>query len=220
MPAVWLLIVTTILGCFAPESKARSSEAKQAVLTPTVYVIQHRFHTGFAVHRKFLDKNRLGKVLDEFRGYQYLEIGWGDKEFYMASGDNYWLAVRALLWPTDTTMHVVGFNRLPQERFAYSEIVAIPLTEDKLAELNSFIADSFASFESLRVGLYGPSYFYPGTGSFHLFRTCNVWTAEGLAAAKLDISPAFSFTARSVLDQSAKVGKVIRSEDEAEALAH
>ena len=32
-------------------------------------------------------------------------------------------------------------------------------------------------------GLVPSSAFYPGSGTFHLFNTCNTWTASGLASA-------------------------------------
>ena len=38
---------------------------------------------------------------------------------------------------------------------------------------------------ALGPGLYGDSRFYPAWESFHLFRTCNVWTAQALRAAGL-----------------------------------
>lgn len=49
-------------------------------------------------------------------------------------------------------------------------------------------------------GLYGDSRFYPARERFHLFNTCNVWTARALRAAGLPFAPAV--TAEGVMAQA------------------
>ena len=61
-----------------------------------------------------------------------------------------------------------------------------------------------ATFErpaSPRPGLDSESHFYPATGHFSLFNTCNSWTARQLATAGLDIDPSAVITAGQLLSQ-------------------
>jgi hypothetical protein len=50
-------------------------------------------------------------------------------------------------------------------------------------------------------GLRAQSYFYPATGAFHLFNTCNTWTAGILRAGGMEISPAGIITAHDLMQR-------------------
>jgi hypothetical protein len=49
-------------------------------------------------------------------------------------------------------------------------------------------------------GLYGDSEFYAALGAYHVFNTCNSWTARQLAQLDLPIWPYFKLTASSVMN--------------------
>ena len=48
-------------------------------------------------------------------------------------------------------------------------------------------------------GIYGDSQFYKAKGEFHIFNTCNKWTAKGLESAGMNISTTFKLTASSIM---------------------
>ncbi len=50
-------------------------------------------------------------------------------------------------------------------------------------------------------GLYATSRFYPAKGRFHLFNTCNTWTARALAAAGFDVSASGTSRAETLMQQ-------------------
>ncbi len=56
-------------------------------------------------------------------------------------------------------------------------------------------------------GLYAASLFYPAVGRFHLFNTCNTWTARALAAAGFDVVDANSTKAEELMRQVRLLGK-------------
>ena len=49
-------------------------------------------------------------------------------------------------------------------------------------------------------GIYGNSQFYKAKGDFHIFNTCNKWTAKGLESAGMKISTTFKLTAGSIMN--------------------
>lgn len=62
-----------------------------------------------------------------------------------------------------------------------------------------FALDNSGAPAALGPGLYGESRFFASDKTYHLFNTCNTWTASMLRAAGFPISPAFTATADGVM---------------------
>jgi uncharacterized protein (TIGR02117 family) len=159
-----------------------------------VYIGGHTRHASIIVDRRDFDPAAsLGTA--EFDRKYWLEFGWGDADFYQAKGEDVLLGAKALFLPTDTVMHVHGFNGTPQANFPETEILEIQVTPDGYGRLLAFLRASFAhgtdgNAVPLGKGLYGLSRFYQGMGTYSMFNTCNTWTARALAAGGFPIDPA------------------------------
>ncbi|HZM35285.1 MAG TPA: DUF2459 domain-containing protein [Burkholderiales bacterium] len=57
----------------------------------------------------------------------YVEIGWGDRDYYPAEGFNLWYAIKAIAWPSASVLHVTGFDEPPARRFPASEVIELRL---------------------------------------------------------------------------------------------
>jgi hypothetical protein len=55
--------------------------------------------------------------------------------------------------------------------------------------MRGFARGSPAVLEELGPGLYGPSLFYRGVETFHVFNLCNHWVARLLSATGLPTAP-------------------------------
>lgn len=172
-----------------------------------IYVVDHGWHTGFVVPAAVIQA-QLPELATRFTGAPYLEIGWGDKGFYQAQDITASIAIKALLWPSDSVMHVVAVPAQSHAQmtrfFAYSKVAKVRVNDAELAKLTQFITQSFkfdnaSSVLPLRHGLYGDSQFYQGVNAYHLMNTCNKWTAQGLQAMGMGIAPRFKLTASSVM---------------------
>jgi uncharacterized protein (TIGR02117 family) len=201
----WLaaLSVPFAVACAAPPV----IQSAPAVETPhrTLYVVSHGWHTGIVLRRSDVHAGRWPEAAD-FPESDYLEVGWGDRDYYRASDPGPWLALKAALWPTPGVLHVVGFRGPVAAYFPASEVVTLDVTESGFERLNALIGASHerdASGRSVPLGpgLYGQGRFYASRERFHLFRTCNVWTAQALVAAGIDVSPEQSLTANGLLTQ-------------------
>jgi uncharacterized protein (TIGR02117 family) len=184
------LIIVFIPGCTAHEVSPRSDpgEAPRKVFQ----VVKHGWHVGIVVDQDEM-ASRVPLLGENFSLAEHLEIGWGDARFYQAAEPSAGLALRAALWPTASVMHIVGFSGDPANYFATSEVVNICVSRSEYRQMLDFILDSFERNPDGKViplgpGLYGNSRFYRAKGSFHLFNTCNTWTARALAAAGLPVS--------------------------------
>ena len=173
-----------------------------------VLVLNHGWHTGIVVPSVELNR-KVPQLSQRFAQAKFYEIGWGDKGFYQAQEITSALTMRAIFWPTDAVLHIVAIDD-PKTYFAQSEMRSVCMRVDALDNLLEFIRSSFvfesttdsarSGLQALKPGIYGDSHFYAAVGDYHLFNTCNSWTAKALASADEDISAYFKLTAASIMD--------------------
>ena len=136
----------------------------------------------------------------DFPDTKYLEFGWGDRVYYPAKEKTLGMTLAAALAPTPAVMHMAGRATAPTGRSGGQEVVPVALTETGFRYLVGAIAATFerpsgGRAESVSRGLYPGSRFYHAHGEFHLFNTCNTWTARMLRAGGVAISPSGIVTA-------------------------
>lgn len=198
-----IICVLTFSACSSKPDVVQSVPEINPVLGHTVYVVNHGWHTGIILP-SYRFKTLLPFLHNRFDDVPYYEFGWGDQNFYQAEEVTTGLTLKSLLLPTRSVVHVVAVKNHPVIFYRGAELYAVSLSESELTALQSFIGQSFHRNPSGNIimqqrGLYADSQFYTGTGEYHLFNTCNTWTAKGLQSAGLDISPTFKLTAGSVI---------------------
>jgi len=206
-------VVVACCACAAPV-KDLFPPGDNAVTKP-IYLVSHGWHAGIVLRRADIPADLWPENVD-FPYAEFLEIGWGDKQYYQTPDAHLGTTLRAALWPTSSVLHIVGFNGAVTAYYSSSEIIEIKLGEPGFELLSRYIAASFARDESgqalpLGRGLYGNSRFYLSRESYHLFNTCNVWTARALRAASVPITPSFSITVEQLMAQAQTFGEVVRS---------
>lgn len=172
----------------------------------TIYVISHGWHTGLAIRRGDIPDGLWPEAREAPPG-EYLEVGWGEREFYQTRGPSLLQALRAALWPSPSVLHLVGFNGPVAERFPYSQVAAISVDAAAMARLARYISDAYerdqaGNIKRMGRGLYGDSRFFAGRENFHLLRTCNVWTARALRLAGCPVG--MGITAENVMSSAEK----------------
>lgn len=187
---VVLLIIVT--ACAGPIEGLEQPDQDEPV-TP-IYLVSHGWHTGIVIKRAELPVSLLPERRD-FPEAEYLEFGWGDREFYQTPAFSLALALKAAFMSSGSVLHVAGFGSEVTHYFPASEIVEFKLSRQGFERLVGYIHESFAragpeALAPLGPGLYGESQFYRARGTFHLLNTCNTWAAKALAAAGYPLSPA------------------------------
>lgn len=180
----------------------------------SVYVIDHGWHAGIVVRKEDIPHN-IWPESQDFPDAEYLEVGWGDRDWYQAPGFNLWFALKALFWPTSSVLHVVGFNGSIESYFPENEIIELELSLRGFERLFGYIQDSHArdtSGKTIRLGpgLYRNSFFYLSNEKFHLFKTCSVWAAKAIRSAGYPITPSYAMTVGNLMFQVRKFGKVVQ----------
>ncbi len=110
---------------------------------------------------------------------------------------------------------MAGLDALPTDRGRKIEVAELRLTPREFDDLSRFISKSYArdgTGHTIRLarGYTDNSAFYLATGRYHLFNTCNTWTAKALRAAGCPLVAALTLTASQLMDQALSACKGIR----------
>jgi len=211
---IWILFLAA--SCCACAAQVRDAPApSERGQRSTIYLVSHGWHAGIVLRRADIPDS-IWPELGDFPDTEYLEVGWGDSDYYQTPDPHEGLIVKAALLPTASVLHLVGFSGPVPAYFPYSEIIRIELPAAGFEHLSRAIVASFARDEAgnttlLGPGLYGKSRFYLSGESYHLFNTCNVWTARALRAAGLPITPARAISVENLMYQARRFGMVVQS---------
>ena len=181
----------------------------------TIHLVRHGWHAGIVVKRADIPPG-IWPQHNDFPEAEYVEVGWGDKDYYMTPKPHLGITLKAGLLPTASVLHVVGFSGAVTRNFPHSEVIRIDLSEAGFERLctsleNSYARDEAGRSQPLGPSLYGDGQFYLSRETYHAFNTCNVWTARALRAAGCPITPAFTLTVDTLMAQAAKWGSVIQA---------
>lgn len=171
-----------------PVQTCRADAAPQ-----TIFVASNGWHSAIFVLRSAITEKNLPEI-DDFSGALYIGFGWGDADYFPARDPGFTTLLSAALVPTPSVIHVTGLRVSPRDAYPRDQVVALTLSHDGFGKLVRYIADTFDRRRSRRAETIAPgldpnSRFYRARGEFHLFNTCNSWTARGLAAAGFAIDP-------------------------------
>jgi uncharacterized protein (TIGR02117 family) len=170
-----------------------------------IFVVHNYWHAALVVRKADLSQGLVPEQ-DHFLEAEYLEISWGDRDYFPAIEESVGLALRAAFWSRGSVLHVVGFRGAVKDYFTEGEIIELALSPESVRRLSEFVsasllrADPFMPAQS-QPGLVANGRFYRATGKFSIFRTCNTWIAEALKSAGLGISPWYVITAGSLARQ-------------------
>ena len=204
----WILAPIFVLtACVAPPA-AETPRAPDGPLVQ-VYLVAHDDHTGIAIRRADIPAGLWPESRD-FPQAEFLEVGWGARDYYMGRDQGFWGTLKAALGHTQSVLHVAGFRGLPANTFRGSEVIELSIPREGFDRLVRTIHDAHeragaAAAAPLGPGLYGDSRFYPAWQQFSLFNTCNVWTAGALRSAGLPVEDAI--TKEGIMSQARVLAK-------------
>ena len=204
---VLIASLSVISGC-STKPHVMSQTEVDAPSSENIYIARQGLHTGIVIPTRTIE-SVLPQLYDRFSGTPYIEFGWGDRAYYQSDEVTLGMTVKALVWPTSSVVRVVAIPERPDIHFADNDLETLCLDQKQFALLiafisNSFLRDSDANIIKSKDDTINDSEFYQAEGRYHVFNTCNNWTAKGLKSAGLKISPTFKVTAGSVMGYLSK----------------
>lgn len=172
-----------------------------------IYLVSHGWHVGLVV-----DREAFAEPLGEGR---YVEIGWGDGDYYPARRGTVRLALRAAFCSRFSLLQVVGFDAPVTEMFPDSKILETTLSPQGFAALARYVDAAFVlDGDGRRIAAgpsqYGSGAFYLAHGRYRLADNSNTWAARALAVAGCPIDADSVITAGALLRQAARFASVVR----------
>jgi uncharacterized protein (TIGR02117 family) len=208
-PATTLLACATalfgVLGGCVRQGLDRVAVDPSPLGAHRIFVLGHGYHTGLAVHARELP-DAAWPALHDFPDAEYLELGWGNREYYPRQHPGVWLALRALFTPTSSTLRVVPVAGPLTRFFRDSEIIELQVSQAGFERMVEFVRqthelDAYGGAIAISSELHDGSRFYASPRTFHAFENCNVWVARALEAAGLPVHPETAITAGMLLRQ-------------------
>ena len=198
-----MAVVLSALACAPPAGAPLSPSFADGTRSTPVWVVSHGWHLGLAMARADVSP-AIWPERDDLGPFAFLEVGWGDGEYYPAARGTVAQALKAAFRSTTSVLHVAAFDQHPSRYFAGTEVVEIRVAREGFEELCRFIAGYYARDDAGRAvavgpGLYGPSRFYRARGQYRVFDNSNHWTARALRSAGVAIDPEAALTAGVVL---------------------
>jgi uncharacterized protein (TIGR02117 family) len=211
--AAMVLMSVLLFACASPPNNLFPPGPNEP--SRTIYLVSHGWHAGIVVKRTDIPAG-IWPQQNEFPEAEYLELGWGDKDYYMTPKPNLGITLKAGLLPTASVLHVVGFRGPVTGYFPSSEVIRIDLSEAGFQHLCRYLEKSYALDETglsqpLGPSLYGNGQFYLSRETYHAFNTCNAWTAKALREAGCPITPAANLRVKTLMNHVAKFGTVIQT---------
>lgn len=197
-------LVLALLALLSGDRQAAAQRAPAAECA-TIFVINHGWHTGIAVPAADFAPGAFFRE-KQLTDRRWLEFGWGDAAFYQTPDAGLGLALRALFAPTDTVMHVVGFDNPPTKAYPTREALALGFPPAGYRAVLGYIKGSFARDAEDRPVLSkdpkdGRSAYFKARGRYSILRTCNTWLAEALVAGGLPLDPEEAARAEDLMAQ-------------------
>lgn len=208
---VMMVVLVWCVGCAASGTLLYPVQDQEE--PRLIYVVSHGWHTGIVVKRDDIEA-QLWPEKDAFPEALYLEVGWGDRDFYQAPKAGLGLLLQAALRSPASVLFVIGMPTTVTQYFPRGEIIEIPLSRRGLEALATFVHATYKRDETgqtIPVGhgnWHKHSTFYLAEGEYSLFNTCNTWTAKALQVAGLPIRTVLK--AAGLMRQLQRYGRVIQ----------
>ena len=179
------------------------------------FVGSRGWHSSITVERAAIPSGAwpAGVAEGAFAGCRYVEVGWGDAEFYMARRPTVVTALDAVLLPGASVLLLVGLDAPLERALPWGGLQRVRCSREEFAALcraigATFQRDDNGKTEPVGKGLYGrESRFYPARGRYSAVQTCNHWTTRMMRAGGLraSLAPTETWSSGAVVRQARRL---------------
>lgn len=182
-----------------------------------ILVYKIKYHTGILIELDDNVKKSLPAAKD-FPDHKFIDVGWGDEDFYQRENFNPYYATKAIVVPTSSVIRLRGLNGGRESIIQESDFcIRFELSQNQFSKLINFIDKSFLFDDKGDVVRTSARksfsvIFYKSVLRYHVFYTCNTWVTEALKNAGLPVSTFLIITGEDAYDEISEVGDVLKKE--------
>ncbi|RZO19793.1 MAG: DUF2459 domain-containing protein [SAR92 clade bacterium] len=163
----------------------------------SIYFSNNGLHTHLLLPTAKVN-DRVPSLQAYFPNSAWLQIGWGDYEYYGNPKQTKWMGLKALFSPTAAVMGILGVNAIPNDISRKRKLYEIHLDSMHWNAILDFVCEHLkldASNQATEVRVKdNGEMFFEAHGTYTIFNTCNHWTARALNVAGLRMNPRRSFS--------------------------
>ncbi len=177
----------------------------------TIYLSSLGWHTGIVIPAKSFPDS-LWENGHNFADAHYLEIGWGDEDFFTQKNFDIWYAIKAVSWPTPSAIQIKPVNRKVENYYSNTEVAKIELNDEQMQGLISYFVEELEldrNGKIIPVKENSVKNYYKSSSSYYFPKNSNVWAARALKRAGLSIRPLWYQTTGQVVKKAGKIGEII-----------
>lgn len=210
MKWVMAILVTLFIGC----NNLLASNEEQYI----VYVVNQDIHTDFLMPKNQLMDSVL-KSLKIFGNYTYIEIGWGDAEYYMSDEFDLIIAAKALITLTGSVLRMESFkNKFEQIIPRYNFVIELKLSREQYLSFLNYINNSLAKniknqYVIPKTANNGDVRFFRSGLTYTIMHTCNSWTANAIRASGLEFPTCMMLMTEQIYREVLKFGVIVKPPD-------
>ena len=192
-----------------------SARSVRSGLDHAFFVGSRGWHSSITVERAAIPSGAwpAGVAERAFAGCRYVEVGWGDADFYMARRPTVLTALDAALLPGASVLLLVGLDGPLEGALPWGGLQRVPCSREEFAALclaigATFQRDDAGRIEPVGKGLYGrESGFYAARGRYSSLQTCNHWTTRMMRAGGLraSLAPTETWSSGAVVRQARRL---------------
>lgn len=195
-----------------------NGENDSSYSTTNIYVVKSYWHTGIILPVNEITIAHI-PVINNFNQKKYVDIGFGDRVFYLDPEYDIALAARAILVPTESTVRFAAAIGTIEDIVRRSDYaLKIKLKNNELDSLciyinNTLQKDTSGNTKLIESKANGEIQYFEGEQKYHLFNTCNTWVARALNFAGLDfIEPANIISSKDLFAELIVIAEVLKED--------
>lgn len=178
-----------------------------------IYVSSISWHTGILIPADTFPDS-LWTEDHNYSDAAYLEIGWGEADYYTHDGFHLWYAIKSVFWPTPSVLHINAIDRPVEEYYFDTEVVKTEVSDEQLQQLIGYITRGFELDKNGNIipvaeGKNLRSHFFRSRESYYFPKNSNVWAAKALKEAGFPVSPFRLQTTGCVINKAADFGELV-----------
>jgi len=203
-----ILLAWAGAGCVSMPPPKRSPAPP--LQTKPLWLLSNGFHSAIAL--RAADAGPWVRSLTPDRDAEWIAIGWGQADFFLARRYSLAIFLKAAFLPTRSALHVIPMRRPPSLVLARSDVIRVEIPAERMRDIRVLLESSLKRDDAGRPIVLGPGYFagstfYRGRQTFLFSRTCNLWSARVFRAGGVPISTPSALLADDLARQVALHGR-------------